>query len=95
MSFKKIRTNLNHENRHKIRKAVHPFLHFKYPKIIILILMIIIALFIFKNPYVSSKISSLKNLSYLGIFIAGALFSFGFSAPFAVGFLIVAHPANI
>ena len=37
----------------------------------------------------------MNNLSYLGTFIAGFLFSFGFTAPFAVGFFITSNPQNI
>lgn len=37
----------------------------------------------------------MNNLSYLGAFIAGFLFSPGFTAPFAVGFFITSNPQNI
>jgi len=67
----------------------------RYPKIIILILLIIIAYFVFKQPAVSGFVTNLNSLSYLGIFIAGMLIAFGFSAPFAVGFFITLNPSNI
>ncbi|MEK6892922.1 MAG: hypothetical protein AABX07_01845 [Nanoarchaeota archaeon] len=35
------------------------------------------------------------KLSYLGIFIAGILFAFGFSTPFAAGFFIFLNPSSI
>lgn len=68
---------------------------FKYPKIMLLILAIIMAYILFRNPFVNSFISHLGTLSYIGIFFAGMLFSFGFTAPFAVGFFITLNPSNI
>jgi len=68
---------------------------FKYPKIFICIITIALAYIMFKNPNVDSFVSHLGALSYLGIFIAGILFAFGFTAPFAVGFFIVLNPSNI
>ena len=69
--------------------------NFKYPKIICLILAIVFAYVLFKNPAVSGFVSHLGSLSYLGVFVAGLLFAFGFTAPFAAGFFITLHPANI
>ncbi len=68
---------------------------FKYPKIFILVLAIILAYYIFSDPNIASIVSHLGALSYLGIFIAGMFFSFGFTAPFAVGFFITLNPPNI
>lgn len=68
---------------------------FKYPKIILLITFIALAYFIFKNPVVYGFLSNLRGLSYLGVLIAGMLFAFGFTAPFAVGFFIALNPSNI
>src|SRR3972149_8164207 len=67
----------------------------KYPKLALLGLTIIIAYYLFTQPEVSSRISGLENLSYLGIFIAGLFFTFGFSTPFSIGFFIVSQPQNI
>ena len=36
-----------------------------------------------------------QSLSYLGVFIAGLLFSFGFFTPFAIGLFIALQPQNI
>ena len=69
--------------------------HFKYPKLFIFILLIIFAYLIFHNPEISDLILKLEGLSYLGIFISGILLAFGFSAPFAIGFLIITNPSNI
>jgi hypothetical protein len=70
---------------------------FKYPKIAFLIIAIAFSYLIFRNPHVSDFVSNLKlgSLSYLGVFIAGILFSFGFTAPFAAGFFITLNPSNI
>lgn len=68
---------------------------FKYPKIILLILTIIIAYYLFKYPVVQSAVSGLGKWGYISVFIAGMLFAFGFSAPFAVGFFITLNPSNL
>lgn len=68
---------------------------FKYPKIFGLVIVIILAYIIFRNPAVSGFISHLGKLSYFGIFAAGMLFAFGFTAPFSVGFFISLNPSNI
>lgn len=68
---------------------------FKYPRITILLLVIIFAYIIFGNPAVQEFLSKLGSLSYLGIFIAGIFYSFGFSAPFSTGFFLVLNPSNI
>lgn len=67
----------------------------KHPKIILLIATIILSYLLFKQPVVSEFLAKMGSLSYLGVFIAGFLFSFGFSAAFAVGFFAVLNPSNI
>jgi uncharacterized membrane protein YdjX (TVP38/TMEM64 family) len=69
----------------------------KYPKILALLITIILAYFIFSNQIIKDFMANLSayNLSYLGIFIAGLLFSFGFTAPFSAGFFITLNPSNI
>jgi uncharacterized membrane protein YdjX (TVP38/TMEM64 family) len=76
---------------HKARKLFG----FKYPKLILLVLFIALAYFIFKRPIVSNWILSLHSIGYLGTFIAGILFSFGFTTPFSIGFLLKVNPGNI
>lgn len=68
---------------------------FKYPKIVALIIAIILAYVIFRNSEVSGFISNLGTLSYLGVFIAGMLFTFGFTSPFSAGFFITLNPQNL
>jgi len=70
-------------------------MRFKYPKLALLTLAIIAAYIIFRNPVISQHLSNLNGFGYLAFFIAGILYAFGFSAPFATGFLIVSNPANI
>lgn len=71
------------------------FFGLKYYKLELFALMIILAYLVFRNPAVESFIQNLNCLSYLGVFIAGILFSFGFSAPFAVGFFLTLNPENL
>ena len=68
---------------------------FKYPKLALLLVCIVATYFIFKNPIIADFILGLGKLRYLGLFIAGMLFAFGFSAPFAVGFFLTLNPSNI
>ena len=68
---------------------------FKYPKILLLLVMIVLSYFIFRNPSISDYLSHLGNLGYFGIFLGGILFAFGFTAPFSVGLFISLNPSNI
>lgn len=68
---------------------------FKYPKIMLLVICIILAYLVFRNPDVLRFISNLRTLGYLGTFIAGIFFAFGFSAPFAAGYFITLNPGNV
>lgn len=70
-------------------------LKFKYPKLTGLIVAIILSYIIFTNQNVADFIFNLGDLSYLGTFIAGMLFAFGFTAPFSAGFFITLNPSNI
>jgi len=68
---------------------------FKYPKITGFIIAVILAYIIFSNSTVSSFILHLGKLSYLGTFIAGIFYTFGFTSPFSAGFFIDLNPLNI
>jgi len=59
------------------------------------ILAIVLAYVVFNNPAIGRFIHQLGNWSYFGVFIAGMLFAFGFTAPFAAGFFITLDPSNI
>lgn len=76
---------------HKVRKIFG----FRYPKLFLFTLCIILSYIFFKNSAISGLILGLNRLSYLGIFISGIFLVFGFFAPFSVGFFIVANPENI
>ncbi|MGB9708230.1 MAG: hypothetical protein ACPLXC_02820 [Candidatus Pacearchaeota archaeon] len=70
---------------------------FKYPKILGFIISVTLAYFIFSNTYVKYFISSLNlnMFGYLGSFIAGVFYTFGFTSPFSTGFFIDLNPSNI
>ncbi|MDD5192532.1 MAG: hypothetical protein PHH54_03925 [Candidatus Nanoarchaeia archaeon] len=68
---------------------------FKYPKLVVLVLSIILAYIIFTNPAIKEVILGAEKFSYLRVFIAGMLISFGFTAPLSVGFFITLNPENI
>ena len=69
---------------------------FHYPKLILLALSIILAYFLFTLPSFTASISSFgEENGYLTTFIAGFLFSFGFTTPFAVGFFMTYNPSSI
>lgn len=68
---------------------------FKYPKLALLVISIIFSYYFFSKPEISGYINYLGGLSYLGVFIAGVLLSFGFTAPLALGFFIVLNPQNL
>jgi len=69
-------------------------LKYNYPKLAVLIVLIVFAYSLFRIPQVNSFTSSL-SASYISIFLAGMLFSFGFTTPFAVGFFLTLNPSNI
>ncbi len=87
---------------HKELKKKHPsavhkakkLFQFKYPKLVILLLCIVVAYFIFTNKSIVQNIP-LTSAGYLTAFIGGLLIAFGFSAPFGVGLLITSFPESI
>ena len=98
-----MKKNVNHkkiihkELNKKHPKAVHKakrLFHFKYPKLVIFLLCIILAYIIFTNKNIAQYIP-LTSTGYLTAFIGGLLIAFGFSAPFGVGFLISSSPTSI
>src|SRR3989338_7761371 len=67
---------------------------FKYPKLAILGICIVMAYFVFSmNPVKEFMNSAGEN--YFGVAIAGFLFSFGFTTPFAIGAFVTMNPQNI
>ena len=76
---------------HKAKKIVG----FHYLKLVLFILSILLAYYVFSRPFIFQKIANLNHLGYIGTFIAGFLLSFGFSASFGIGFLLTSQVKNI
>ncbi|MBU2503689.1 MAG: hypothetical protein KJ879_01390 [Nanoarchaeota archaeon] len=91
---KNIREILKRHSPQGVKKAKRIF-SFKYPKLFLLTLSIIVAYFLFTQPTIQSFILKLEQFNYIGILIAGMLISFGFSAPFGIGFFLIANPDSI
>ncbi|HVY01523.1 MAG TPA: hypothetical protein VHA12_02050 [Candidatus Nanoarchaeia archaeon] len=68
---------------------------FKYPKIGLLIVCTVIAYLFFSHEIGKQFLSLLGLEGYFGSFIAGILFSFGFTTPFAIGAFAVMSPGNV
>jgi len=76
---------------HRAKKLVG----FKYPKLFLLFLCIVVAYYLFSQPAVLNFVEGFSKDDYFSIFIAGVLFSLGFSAPFSIGFFILLQPENL
>ncbi|MDD3084081.1 MAG: hypothetical protein PHP82_03600 [Candidatus ainarchaeum sp.] len=70
-------------------------LAFKYPKLIIFSLCIVLAIIFFQNDFFLQIVSHLGYMEYAGVFISGLLFSFGFTTPFATAVFIIMKPENV
>ena len=68
---------------------------FRYPKLCLLVAFSFLSYFIFSSEFVQALITEWSRLSYIGIFIAGIFFSFGFTTPFAIGFFLTVEAENI
>lgn len=64
----------------------------KYPKLALLVISIITAYIFFSAHFFEEFAKLLNTHGYISIFIAGFLFCYGFTAPFAVGFFISLAP---
>ena len=64
-------------------------------KLIVFVLVLIAAYFVFRQPFVDNLILKVDGLGYIGLFIAGLLFPFGFLAPFSAGFFLAYTPNNL
>jgi len=67
----------------------------KYPKLISLVIVVILAYVLFKYTDIGKFISNLSKFNYGGVFIAGMLYTFGFTSPFSAGFFLMFKPGNI
>ncbi|OGJ12448.1 hypothetical protein A3K82_02830 [Candidatus Pacearchaeota archaeon RBG_19FT_COMBO_34_9] len=93
-SHKKIYKLLRKHHPQAVKKAKRIFL-FKYPKLFLLIIFIILAYYLFTRPFVSEWFNSVQRFSYVGILFAGFLTALGFTAPFGIGLLTKMIPSNI
>lgn len=67
-----------------------------YPKLLALLICITVAYFLFRADFFKEFAKILNFHSYISIFLAGFLFAYGFTAPFAVGFFVsLASQVNI
>lgn len=69
-------------------KKVKKIFSFRYPKLILLVVLIILAAYLFSRPFMVNVMKSFNQLGYFGVLISGALTSFGLTAPFGVGILM-------
>ncbi len=91
----KKKISIKKNGRHIHKRIVRHMFKFRYPKLELLILSILVAYVIFKFTNISESVSGLENYKYVGAFIAGILYSFGFSAAFAVAFFTTISGLNI
>lgn len=91
-----------HQIHRKLKKHVPHGVHkakrlvaFKYPKLILLVFFIILAYYLFTKPFMSDWIIKLNNVGYLGIFLAGIGYVFGFFTPFSIGFFVISNLNNL
>jgi len=68
---------------------------YKYPKLILFLTFVLIAYYLLNNELFTNIISSLGAYKYLGEFIGGLLFSFGFTTPLAIAIFLKITPSNI
>jgi len=95
MPHKKIRAEIKRNAPKAFHSSKRKF-GFKYPKLFLLTLSIILAYFLFTDSSSYSWVSELANLnSYLGAFVSGIFLAFGFTSAFGVGLLFALQPLNI
>lgn len=93
-SHRKIHKKLRQHSPSGVKKAKKIF-SFKYPKLFLLLVFIILAYYIFTMPFTSKFIESFDKLGHFGVFISGTLTSIGFTTPFGIGLLTKINPSNI
>lgn len=98
INYRKKRKEIHRTLKKHAPKAVHKskkLFKIKYPKLLLLTISIVLAYYLFSQPLTQNFISRLGTLNYISSFTFGILISFGFSAPFAIGYFITAHSGNI
>jgi hypothetical protein len=93
-SHKEIHKKLRKHAPESVKKAKKIF-SFKYPKLFILIVVILLTYYIFTQPFISEAIGFFSGLGHFGVFLSGMLTSIGFSAVFGFGLLSKINPSNI
>lgn len=68
---------------------------FKYPKITLLVIIIVASYIFFTQPSVQEYFSNLETYGYLSIFIAGLFYAFGFTTPIGIGIFLVTSVKSI
>jgi hypothetical protein len=91
---RKIHRKLEKHSPNAVKKARKIF-SFKYPKLILLIIMIISAYYLFSRPFMTDFMKSFGGLGNFGFLLSGALTSIGFTAPFGIGMLMSTISENI
>lgn len=78
-------------------KGIHPFKYLeKYPKFLLLFITFLIAYLLFYGKEYLPFSNFITSLGYSGIFVAGMLFTYGFTAaPATAVFLMLAQSQNI
>ncbi len=93
-SHRRIHKKLKKHSPEGVKRAKKIF-SFKYPKLLLLFTLIIVAYFIFSRPNISQWMKVFNNLGHFGTFISGILTAMGFTAPFGIGLLIKINPNSI
>ena len=73
----------------------HHFFKYKYPKLTFFVICIVAAYFLFKYGLFSGLINHMGEYGLFSVFIAGILFAFGFTSPFAVAYFVALNPSSI
>jgi hypothetical protein len=61
----------------------------KYPKFSLFLLMVVLAYVLFQGKTFPPLNSFLLSSGYLGIFVSGILYAYGFTVPFATAFFLI------
>ncbi|MBM3247083.1 hypothetical protein FJZ17_00900 [Candidatus Pacearchaeota archaeon] len=75
------------KNKGALKKRI--WLKLKYPKFALLILLFVLAYFIFQGSDTIGVSKNISSLGYFGAFIAGCLFTYGFTTPFAIVIFLI------
>jgi len=94
MPHKKIHKKIRKHAPNSVRKIKKVF-SFKYPKLFLFILFIILAYYVFSRPFASGWMEIFNKLGDFGALVAGVLTGLGFVAPFGFGLLIKMSSNNM